>query len=120
MIQPLNTDLSSFGTEAYILTGYFNLPKILGGRSSTIWPLPGLSGSVPRPIRGGSFRPIIQCGPMRAPQKLVEQAKRIARPSEGKRPLDEIRLYNSMVLGIQNYFHITASDAGQGEMYLRF
>lgn len=39
-------------------------------------------------------------------QKLVEQAKRIARPSEGKRPLDEIRLYNSMVLGIQNYFQL--------------
>lgn len=39
-------------------------------------------------------------------QKLVEQAKRIARPSEGKRPLDEIRMYNSMVLGIQNYFQL--------------
>ena len=39
-------------------------------------------------------------------QKLVEQAKRIAQPSEGKRPLDEIRLYNSMVLGIQNYFQL--------------
>ena len=39
-------------------------------------------------------------------QKLVEQAKRIARPSEGKSPLDEIRLYNSMVLGIQNYFQL--------------
>ena len=39
-------------------------------------------------------------------QKLVEQAKRIARPSEGKRPLDEIRLYNSMVMGIQNYFQL--------------
>lgn len=39
-------------------------------------------------------------------QKLVEQAKRIARPSEGKIPLDEIRLFNSMVLGIQNYFQL--------------
>lgn len=39
-------------------------------------------------------------------QKLVEQAKRIARPSKGKRPLDEIRLYNSMVLGIQNYYQL--------------
>jgi RNA-directed DNA polymerase len=39
-------------------------------------------------------------------QKLVEQAKRIARPSEGKRPLDEIRLFNSMVLGIQNYYQL--------------
>ncbi len=39
-------------------------------------------------------------------KKLVEQAKRIARPSEGKTPLGEIRLYNSMVLGIQNYYQI--------------
>lgn len=39
-------------------------------------------------------------------QNLVEQAKRIARPSEGKRPLDEIRQYNSMVLGIQNYYQL--------------
>jgi len=39
-------------------------------------------------------------------QKLVEQAKRIARPSKDKHPLDEIRLYNSMVLGIQNYYQL--------------
>ena len=39
-------------------------------------------------------------------QKLVEQAKRIARPSQGKRPLEEIRLFNSMVLGIQNYYQL--------------
>lgn len=39
-------------------------------------------------------------------QKLVEQAKRIARPSEGKHLMDEIRLYNSMVLGIQNYYQL--------------
>ena len=39
-------------------------------------------------------------------EKLVEQAKRIARPSEGKTPLGEIRTYNSMVMGIQNYFEI--------------
>lgn len=39
-------------------------------------------------------------------QKLVAQAKRIARPSEEKRALDEIRLYNSMVLGIQNYYQL--------------
>ena len=38
--------------------------------------------------------------------KLVEQAKRIARPSKGKGTLDEIRLYNSMVLGIQNYYQL--------------
>ena len=39
-------------------------------------------------------------------EKLVEQAKRIARPSQGKSPLGEIRTFNSMVLGIQNYFDI--------------
>ena len=32
-------------------------------------------------------------------QKLAEQAKRIARPSEGRRPLDEIRLFNSWFWG---------------------
>lgn len=42
----------------------------------------------------------------RANYKLVEQAKRIANPSPGKIDLDEIRLYNSMVLGIQNYYQI--------------
>lgn len=42
----------------------------------------------------------------RANQKLVEQAKRIAKPTPGKIDLDEIRLYNSMVLGIQNYYQI--------------
>lgn len=38
--------------------------------------------------------------------KLTEQAKRIARPREGKTPLGEIRLYNAMVMGIQNYYEI--------------
>ena len=42
----------------------------------------------------------------RAGQKLVEQAKRIAKPAPGRSDLDEIRLYNSMVLGIQNYYQI--------------
>ena len=42
----------------------------------------------------------------RVNHKLVEQAKRIARPSHGNIDLDEIRLYNSMVLGIQNYYQI--------------
>ena len=36
--------------------------------------------------------------------KLVGQAKNIARPREKKSCIEEIRLYNSMVLGIQNYF----------------
>lgn len=39
-------------------------------------------------------------------KKLVEQAKRIAKPSEGRGTLSEIRLFNSMVLGIQNYYQL--------------
>lgn len=39
-------------------------------------------------------------------QKLISQAKRIAAPTQGRKELDEIRLYNSQVLGIQNYYRI--------------
>ena len=39
-------------------------------------------------------------------EKLVEQAKNIARPREKTTCLNEIRLYNSMVLGIQNYYQL--------------
>lgn len=38
--------------------------------------------------------------------KLVEQAKRIARPAEGRTQPDEIGLFDEMVLGIQNYYRI--------------
>ena len=38
--------------------------------------------------------------------KLVEQAKNIAKPREGRNCLGEIQLYNSMVLGIQNYYQL--------------
>jgi len=38
--------------------------------------------------------------------KLVEQAKNIARPRDKKTCLGEIQLYNSMVLGIQNYYQL--------------
>ena len=38
--------------------------------------------------------------------KLVEQAKNIAKPRETKSCLSEIQLFNSMVLGIQNYYQI--------------
>lgn len=38
--------------------------------------------------------------------KLVEQAKNIARPREKKTCLGEIQLFNSMVLGIQNYYQL--------------
>lgn len=39
-------------------------------------------------------------------QSLVAQAKHIARPTGGKGQLYEIRRFNSMVLGIQNYFQL--------------
>jgi len=38
--------------------------------------------------------------------KLVEQAKNIAKPRKTKSCLAEIRLFNSMVLGIQNYYRL--------------
>lgn len=47
----------------------------------------------------------------RANHKLVEQAKCIAKPTPGKVALDEIRLYNAMVLGIQNYYQIATHVA---------
>ena len=39
-------------------------------------------------------------------EKLVEQAKRIARPRQGYSQLAEITLFDEMVLGIQNYYKI--------------
>lgn len=42
----------------------------------------------------------------RSRNKLTEQAKAIAKPAQGKNEADEIRLYNSMVTGIQNYYHL--------------
>ncbi len=38
--------------------------------------------------------------------KLLEQAKRIAKPAEGRIQTDEIGLFDEMVLGIQNYYRI--------------
>ena len=38
--------------------------------------------------------------------KLVEQAKRIAKPAQGRTQPDEIGLFDEMVLGIQNYYRI--------------
>ena len=38
--------------------------------------------------------------------KLVEQAKRIAKPAQGRTQPDEIGLFDKMVLGIQNYYRI--------------
>lgn len=37
-------------------------------------------------------------------QKLIEQAKRIASPRREKSELEETRLYNAMVMGMQNYY----------------
>ncbi len=42
-------------------------------------------------------------------QKLTEQVKRIAKPNRGKTLLEEIKLYNSMVTGIQNYYRIATN-----------
>ena len=38
--------------------------------------------------------------------KLIEQAKRIAKPAEGRTQPDEIGLFDEMVLGVQNYYRI--------------
>lgn len=43
---------------------------------------------------------------MEVREKLVEQAKRIARPRQGYKQLAEITLFGEMVLGIQNYYKI--------------
>lgn len=42
-------------------------------------------------------------------QKLTEQAKRIARPAAGRNEYDEVKLYNSMVMGMQNYYQIATN-----------
>lgn len=42
-------------------------------------------------------------------QKLTEQAKRIARPTDGRTEYDEVKLYNSMVMGMQNYYQIATN-----------
>ena len=42
-------------------------------------------------------------------QKLIEQARRIARPRKCYGEQGEIRLYNSMVLGMQNYYRVATN-----------
>lgn len=42
-------------------------------------------------------------------EKLTEQAKNIANPRQGKTELEEIKLYNSMVMGMQNYYCIATN-----------
>jgi len=44
-----------------------------------------------------------------AREKLVEQAKRVALPRKGRKEQEEISLYNSMVMGIQNYYRIATN-----------
>lgn len=41
--------------------------------------------------------------------KLVEQAKQIAGLRHGKTELDEVRIYNAMVMGIQEYYKIATA-----------
>lgn len=45
----------------------------------------------------------------RQKEKFVAQAKKIYKPSEYKTEFDEIRHYNSMVLGVQNYYSIATN-----------
>lgn len=42
----------------------------------------------------------------RAANTLKEQVKKIQRPGKGRTVADEVRLYNSQVMGIQNYYSI--------------
>lgn len=42
-------------------------------------------------------------------EKLTGQAKQIVRPRHGKTELDEIRIYDSMVMGIQEYYKIATA-----------
>lgn len=44
-----------------------------------------------------------------AQEKLVKQAKRIGNPRRGRKSQEEISLYNSMVMGIQNYYRIATN-----------
>lgn len=51
--------------------------------------------------------------------KLVEQAKWIAKPRHGRKEYDEVKLYNSMVIGIQNYYRIATDIAIDGAVLHR-
>lgn len=42
-------------------------------------------------------------------EKLIGQVKQIVRPRHGKTELDEIRIYNSRVMGIQEYYKIATA-----------
>ncbi|HJC23197.1 MAG TPA: group II intron reverse transcriptase/maturase [Candidatus Eisenbergiella merdavium] len=53
----------------------------------------------------------------RTVEQLVEQAKKIAKPSENKTVRDEIVLFNSKVMGKQNYYQI-ATEISQDYGYV--
>lgn len=53
----------------------------------------------------------------RSTEQLVEQAKNIARPRDNKTIEDEVHLYNSMVMGKQNYYQI-ATEISQNCGYI--
>lgn len=42
-------------------------------------------------------------------EKLVQQAHNVANPRDGKTEVDEVHLYNAMVLGIHNYYRIATN-----------
>lgn len=52
-------------------------------------------------------------------QKLVEQAKKVAKPKKGRTELDEIKLYNAMVMGCQNYYRIATNVSKDCSSLLR-
>lgn len=56
---------------------------------------------------------------MHKKQALLEQAKRIARPRSVLGEAGEVRLYNSMVLGIQNYYQIATHIAMDCQCLIR-
>ena len=46
----------------------------------------------------------------RTKEKLVNQAKNIAKPRADKTEYDEVKLFNEMVMGIQNYYRIATNS----------
>lgn len=63
-------------------------------------------------LKGGKYvveSRICDKGYKRAEDTLVRQAKKIATPEPGRKNTDELRRYNSMVLGVQNYYRIATN-----------
>lgn len=53
--------------------------------------------------------PCAKCKAETKRDKLTAQAKQIASPRHGKTELDEVRIYNAMVMGIQEYYKIATA-----------